>query len=304
VGSSTGAGRLVADVRPAGLHAAVPLPYGSRLLLGLDRRFSQDFDVWSESLEQTEYRYHITGRGGLQALRVGLAGSLLDAACVGVEYNRLLGAAREDWRLELPGYGYSSTDTVELDYSANTFRLGASFRLSGLGLGLFYEPPLVLGARSFRRVNGVVEDSIIEHRLRLPSVLAGAASFAPSARFLVVAGLDYRPWSGITVGDTALAGACDAIGASFGAEFFVGRIPARCGYSYRQWYYAAGNGDALDEHRLHVGAGIPVPGFGSVNLCLEAARRTAGGLEETAGRLGLTLAYHEAWLQRTRRWGY
>ncbi len=304
VGTDAAGSRFIGNVRPSGFHAAVPLPLGLKLRLGLDQRFDQDFDVWSESLEQTEYRHHVTGRGGIHDLRAGASWSLGRVAAVGVEYARLLGASREDWRLELPGYGYTTTDTVELDYSANALRVGSMVRLGRVDLAAYYEPGISFGARSLRRVNGIIEDSVVEHRITLPHAAAFGVAISASERLTFLAGADYRPWSSIALNDTTLPGARDAITASLGTELLIGRVPARAGYSYRQLYYATRSGEAVDEHRIHLGAGIPIPDFGSLNLCAEVGRRVTDGIAETAGRIGLSLSYHEAWSRRTRRWGY
>ncbi len=303
LGTESGNTRFIGYVRPSGFHAAVPLLLQTRLLLGLDQRFSQDFDVWSESLPETEYRYHVLGRGGIHALKAGLAKSINGVGCLGIEYNYLLGAAREDWRFELPEHGYLSTDTIELNYSAHAVRLGASARTGPVTLAGFYEPRLSLTARSIRHVHGAMEDSIATHDISLPHVFMFGASYRPVDRLLLATGLEYRPWSGILVNDTAATGTRDALAASLGAEYPVGRILTRLGYSYRQWYYGAGSGGQMDEHRVDLGAGIPIPGFGFLDVTAGISNRTAGGLTETAGRLALSLAYREAWLKRIRHWG-
>ena len=68
-------------------------------------------------------------------------------------------------------------------------------------------------------------------------------------------------------------------------------------------YTAAGN-EPITDHRLHLGTSIPIPKFGSLDIAAELSRRDGGYLSETSGYLTLTLAYHEAWLKRTRHWGY
>ena len=128
VGTQGGNSRLLPDARPAAFNVATPLPFGTRLFGGINQKFSQDFDVWSESLADTAYRRHIIGRGGIYTLRAGLAKSLFDRVCVGAEFNHVMGGSREKWRFELESGGYTSTDTIEVDYVSNTFKVGGSFQ--------------------------------------------------------------------------------------------------------------------------------------------------------------------------------
>ncbi len=304
LGSESGQNRFFGTVRPAGFHSAIPLPLNSRLLLGIDQRFNQDFDVWSESLPDTAYRYHVVGRGGIYALRAGLAKSLFGIASIGIEYNRLIGGSREDWKFELSEGHYVSTDTVELNYSGDALRIGASVQTNLFTLAAHYQPTIKLTAQSSRRVHGVIEDSINTYRLALPNAVALGASVKPLERLIFAAGLDYRPWSGLTVNDTAFQGNRDALRLCIGSRYLLGSIPLRLGFSYQPWYYSAAGNQAIIEHRLHLGTSIPIPKFGSLDIAAQISRRSAGQLTETAGSLVLSLAYHEAWLKRTRRWGY
>jgi hypothetical protein len=57
--------RLLRDARPATFSAATPLPLRFRLFGGINQKFGQDFDIWSESLSDTAYRRHVVGRGGI-----------------------------------------------------------------------------------------------------------------------------------------------------------------------------------------------------------------------------------------------
>lgn len=304
VGTQTNQTRFIGDARPAGLHAAAPLPFETRLALGIEERFNQDFNLWSESLPDTGYRYHVIGRGGVYALRCGISRSLFGRLGIGLEYNRLLGGAHEDWQFEVANGRYVSTDTVELDYRGNGLRLGASFQTGRLALGAHYSLPHRLTARSSRRVHGVIEDSVRTYLLSIPGDIALAASFAPLEPLTAVLGLDYRPWSGLRLDTAALPGCRNSLRASLGLEYLAGRVPLRLGYSYAPWYYLARDSSAIVEHRLHLGTGVPVAGFGSLELSAEIGQRRSNGLTEYCGRLMLSLAYHEAWLERTRRWGY
>lgn len=313
VGSEAGRQRFFGTVRPEGFSSAFPLPFSTRLVLGLDQRFNQEFDVWSDTLADTACRYHVVGRGGIYALNAGLAKSLFGVGCVGLGYSHYLGSAREDWRFETPDGIYTSTDTVEVRYSANGLRLGAAVRTSVVSLAGYYEPAFGLSAQSFKRVHGLVRDSLAKYRFELPPAIALGATVEPFAPVLVAAGFEYRPWSR-TRRDRVPADFLDAARFSAGIQYAAApQHPVRLGYSYEPWYYAAEPGvdpgwspapQRITEHALSLGTSLPIPHFGSLDIAVELARRNSVALTETAGRLFLSLSYGEAWLKRTRRWGY
>lgn len=304
VGSQAGQARIIGTARPAGFNAAVPLPRGTRLILGVEERFGQDFDLWSDSLPDSSCRFHVVSRGGIHALRAGLGYSLFGIAGLGFEYNRITGASREDWQINVGNGRYSSTDTVELSYAGNALRLGTSLQTSKYALGICYSLPQRLTATSLRKVHGVVEDSLLIHRISVPWDISLGISVTPSEPLTAALGVDYRPWSDITVDTASLPGARNSLRASLGLEYHTDRFPLRLAYSYEPWYYSTRNSSAIVEHRLHLGCGIPIQGFGSLEFAAGLGRRISAELTETSASLMLNLAYHEAWLKRTRRWGY
>jgi len=309
-GTQEGSGRLIGNIRPAGFHVAVPLPTKSRLLAGIDQRFSQDFDVWSESLSGTNYRYHVVGKGGIYNFRAGLAQALFDRFCLGLEYHRLVGGSHENWQFRLTEGGSSSTDTIEIDYSAGTIRAGASFQTRLFSLAATYEPGFSMTCHRFKRVHGVVTDSVRIYQVRLPHTILLGIGISPIERLAVSTGLELRPWSRATINDTPVSDFRNGWRGSVGAEYeLFPNYSVRLGYSHQTWYYDVRPSTLLvvapiQEHGLHLGTSIPIPKFGSLDLSGELLFRNSSNLSETAGRLMLSLVYFETWAKRTRRWGY
>ncbi|GEM_PF-560770 len=325
LGTQDGNSRLLRDIRPAAFNVATPLPFQTRLFAGINQKFGQDFDLWSDSLADTAYRRHIIGRGGIYALHAGLAKSLFDKFCIGAEYNHVMGGSRENWRFEIPHGGYTSTDTIEIDYAGNTFKVGASFQSRVFSLAGYYEPPLDLTVHRFKRVHGVVIDSTRTYAISLPHSLSFAAVLNPARRLGVNLGLTLHPWSNasITKGDSTQSfGYKDVWRGSIGAEYDIDSLhPVRVGYSQQTWYYGSAywgeiGRAAIRENGIHLGTSVPILKFGSLDISGELLFResdsqgafppelTPPNLKEVAGRLMLTLSYSEAWAKRTRRWGY
>jgi hypothetical protein len=313
--------RLLRDIRPATFNVATPLPLQTRLFAGINQKFGQDFDVWSESLADTAYRRHIIGRGGIYALRAGLAKSLFDKVCIGAEYGHVMGGSRENWRFEIPEGGYTSTDTIEIDYAGNTFKVGASFQTGVFSLAGYYEPSLGLTVQRYKHVHGVVGDTTRVYYISLPHSVSIAASLSPARRLGFNLGLTLNPWSGATItrNDSLFSLGCKNVWrGSIGAEYDIDSLhPVRLGFSRQQWYYDAAMYEIdttshlpvlvlqpITENGLHFGTSIPIPKFGSLDVSGELLFRNSYTMKETAGRLMLTLAYSEAWARRTRRWGY
>lgn len=307
LGTQDGNTRGIIGARPTGLSGAVPVPAGIRVLFGIEERFNQDFDVWSDSLSDTLYRRRVTGRGGIYSLHVGAAKSFWKTVAIGLEYSYLTGGSREHWLYEVTN-GYTSTDTVETDYRAGTVRAGLGLELGPVSAGAYFEPGIELTARRFKKVHGVVGDSDRTYRLALPWSGGAAVRVRPIDRLGLSLGATMRPWSGATITDsdsTFDLGFRDALRLSAGVEFRVAPdYPVRLGYSNSTWYYAASSGAVVAEHGISAGTGFAIPKFGSIDVAAEVLLRDTPSLKETAGRLGFTLAYGEVWAKRTRRWGY
>jgi hypothetical protein len=312
LGTQYGNRRLLPDARPAALSVATPLPFGTRLFGGINQKFSQDFNVWSESMADTAYRRHIIGRGGIYALRAGLAKSLFGKVCVGAEFNHVLGGSRENWRFEMENGGNTSTDTIEVDYVANTFKVGGSFQSRVFSLAGYYEPRLSLAARRYKRVHGVISDTARLYDISLPHSFSLAAAVNPTNRVGFDIGLTVYPWQEATIERSDVEfplGFKNVWRGSIGAEYGIDSLhPVRVGYSRQTWYYDAGTLQQIvtpiTENGIHLGTSVPIPTFGSLDISGEVLLRNSRVMDEVAGRLMLTLSYSEAWAKRTRRWGY
>ncbi len=305
--------RALGSVKPGAFYGSVPLPTRTRILLGVDSRFNQDFDIWSESLSDTTYRYHIIGRGGIYSLNAGLAQSFLSHFCIGAQFHQLVGGSRENWHFCTPE-GSIATDTIEIDYSAHNLRFGTSARFSIITIATSYDLPLNILARRSKLIHGVTTDSLQTYRVELPSVLTFGLSAGPYHQTRLNLGLELRPWSGAKIiNDTndIRSNYRNTWRGTIGVEYeLFPEHPVRLGYSYGDWYCDnKSTGKPITERGVHLGTGIPIAKFGALDIAGEILFRSSLTrpdiiLRETAGRLTLTLAYQETWAKRTRRWGY
>lgn len=298
--------RGLGDIRPVGVYGAIPFFHMSRLLFSVDNRFNQDFDIWSEAIADTAYRYHIVNRGGISALNIGLSHSLLNHICIGAQFQQLIGGSRENWHYWAEGI--VATDTIEINYTAHNFRLGSAVRFSLFSFNATYDLPLNLTAIRYNHTHGVTADSVRIYQLRLPSTVTVGFSVAPFLNTTFNAGLEIRNWEKVTINES-LAGYKNVWRGSIGVETeFIPRHPVRIGYSKSEWYCKCITGEPITESGIHLGTGIPLPKFGALDIGAEVNIRTGktpvGLLQETIGKLTLTLAYQEFWAKRTRRWGY
>uniref|UniRef100_A0A7V3PT42 DUF5723 domain-containing protein n=1 Tax=candidate division WOR-3 bacterium TaxID=2052148 RepID=A0A7V3PT42_UNCW3 len=298
--------RALGEVKPSAVYAAVPVFNYSRIVLSVDTRFNQDFDVWSESLADTTWRYHIVSRGGIYGLNIGLVQSLLNHICVGVQFGQLLGGSRENWHYWAEGN--IATDTIEINYTARNFRLGSSIRFAVFSLCGTYDLPLNLTANRFMHIHGVTTDSLATYHLHIPSIITFGFSAVPYRKTEIYTALEIRNWAGASINNSA-AGYRNTCRGSIGLEYEpIPAHPFRLGYSIGNWYCSGAGEEPILETGVHFGTGFPLPKFGAVDVAGEIIRRTSrtqgSRLEEIIGRLNLTLAYEEVWSKRTRRWGY
>jgi hypothetical protein len=264
-------------------------------------------------MADTAYRRHIIGRGGIYALRAGLAKSLFGKVCVGAEFNHVLGGSRENWRFEMENGGNTSTDTIEVEYLGNTLKVGGSFQSRLFSLAAYYEPSLSLQARRYKHVHGVINDTMRLYGISLPQSYSLAAAVNPTRNVGLDLGLTVTPWreATITRGDsTSSLYYKNVWRGSIGAEYDIDSLhPVRVGYSQQTWYYNAAYSPQLiptpiSENGIHVGTSVPIPKVGSLDISGEVLLRHSPLLDEVAGHLMLTLSYSEAWTKRARRWGY
>lgn len=302
--------RGVLYIRPLTLYGAVPLPSRTRVLLGIDEIFNQDFDVWSESLSEIAIpRHHIQSRGGIYSLNAGVAQSFLSHFCTGVLFRVHLGGAREKWHYVIPE-GTIATDTIAIDYSAFTTRVGAAVQFTPVTFTTSYDLPFQLTGRRWKLIHGKTPDLFRAYQINLPSILNLGAEIGPLWQNVSFAlGLEVRPWTHAKINDIT-AGYRSILRPSLGIEYEI--LPnhlLRLGYSTADWYcLIATTKKPIKENAFHLGTGIPIPKFGTIDLAGEAIFRKgqtpSGGLKETSWRIIFTLSYQETWAKRSRHWGY
>ncbi|MGQ9678416.1 MAG: hypothetical protein ACUVUD_03955 [bacterium] len=302
--------RGVFNIRPLTLYAAFPLPIRTRILLGVDEIFNQDFDIWSESLSEIAIpRHHIQSQGGIYSLNAGIAQSFLSHFCLGIILRSHLGGNREKWDY-ITTEGTIATDTIAIDYSALTARLGIAVQFNPVTFTASYDLPFNLTGRRWKLVHGATSDSLHIYQIQLPSILnVGAEIGSVWKTASLFLGLELRPWTQAKINDIA-AGYVSTLRPSLGVEYeLLPDLPLRLGYSATGWYcLITPTNKPIKEKTLHLGTGIPVPKFGTIDFAGEVIFRKgqtpSGWLKETSGRITLTLSYKETWSKRTRRWGY
>lgn len=312
IGTQSNNNRAFGAIHPLGLSGAVPLPTRTRILVGIEQRFGQDFNLWSESLSNTT-RYHIIGRGGIYSLNAGVAQSFLSRYCIGAQFHQIWGGSKEEWQFHTWD-GAITTDTIEVLYSGTTTRIGLSVSLPHsavctLQFALCYDPPINLTARRFKHIHGVVTDSIRSYSIKLPYTVSLGVATDALGETRINSGLELRPWSGAKI-DGKESGYRNVWRWCIGVEYeLLPNHPLRVGYSMGNWYCESKvSPKPITEKGAHIGTGIPIPNFGAIDVAGELFFRKgvtpAGPLNETAVRLILTLSYQEIWAKRTRRWGY
>ncbi|MEO0073771.1 MAG: hypothetical protein ABIK43_03835 [candidate division WOR-3 bacterium] len=306
--------RAVGNLRPSGVWGVTPLPCGFRFSLSLFERFNQDFDIWTESTATTPYWYHIVSRGGIYTLGANLTASLLNHLGLGLGYNRTVGGSREDWNFITGDNRYRSTDTIELNWSGSMLLGGVSFQHPYFVVATVFEPTHTLQGRRFKRVHGAVSDTEQLFTIRLPLTISVGASIQVNRKLCFQLGAERRPWAKSLLNNSTWRRLRDVWRLSLGLELnLIEEHPLRLGYAHDDWYFwnelpNTPEPSPILEHSLHWGTSFPIRRFGTTDLAIALAMRKnrtpAGTMYEEAFKMSVTLAYSEAWLKRTRRWGY
>ncbi len=307
LGSENGSNRGTYDIRPLSVDGKIPLPYGFRVGLKLSEQFNQNFNIYSDSTQFSNYwvRRHIVGQGGIYRITGGIGKSVFDDhLTLGFEYSKLLGQSMERWFFEVMNGNYLTIDTINTNYSGNSIRFGATSKISFLTLGIMAENILPVMINSNVVTHGIVIDSVKGLKFTAPyNIGCGVAidKFFKTTLFLDVF---YENWSNTKLADTLSTGYKNSMKFSIGAEHWLNdNYPVRVGLRYYQTYLSDHTGKQINEVALTCGSSVKIPKFGFLDYSLEILQRQGKDLKETIARLNFSLSYDEAWKKRTRRWG-
>jgi hypothetical protein len=299
--------RAIYDIRPIAVDGKIPLPYGFRIGLKLAEQFNQNFNIYSESTQFSNYwiRRHIIGQGGIYRIAGGISKSFFDQQLsLGFEYSKLLGQSMERWYFEVMNGSYITIDTINTNYSGNSIRFGALANISFITLGVSVEN--ILPGRISSKVisHGVVVDSVKGLKFTAPYNIGLGIIVNKLSGTKFFLDIFYENWSNTKFSDTLVTGYKNSMKYSVAAEHWLNDIyPLRIGLRYYQTYLKDHLGNQINEIALTGGSSIKIPKFGFLDYSLEIMRRQGKELKETIGRINFSFSYDEAWKKRTRRWG-
>jgi hypothetical protein len=307
IGQESGASRVIYDIRPVSVDGKIPLPYGFRAGLKLSEQFNQNFNIYSESTQFSNYwiRRHIIGQGGIYRLTGGIGKSFFNRKLtLGFEYSKLLGQSMERWYFEVMNGNYITLDTINTNYSGNSIRFGAMANISFVTIGLSAENILPGRINGNIISHGTIVDSVRGLKYTAPYNIGIGMVIdkLPQTKFFL--DIYYENWSNIKLADTLVSGYKNSVKYSIAAEHWLNdNYPLRIGLRYYQTYLEDHLGNQINEVALTGGSSIKIPKFGFFDYSLEIIQRRGKILKETIGRINFSFSYDEAWKKRTRRWG-
>jgi hypothetical protein len=307
IGQENRASRIIYDIRPISVDGKIPLPYGFRAGLKLSEQFNQNFNIYSDSTQFSNYwiRRHIIGQGGIYRLAGGVGKSFFNRKLtLGFEYSKLLGQSMERWYFEVMNGNYITQDTINTNYSGNSIRFGAITNISFVTIGLSAENILPGRINSNIISHGTIVDSVRGLKYTAPYNVGLGIVIDKLSRTKLFLDLYYENWSSIKLADTLVSGFKNSLKYSIGAEHWLNdNYPLRIGFRYYQTYLEDHYGKQVYEYALTGGSSVKIPKFGFFDYSLEIIRRQGRGLKETIGRINFSISFDEAWKKRTRRWG-
>ncbi|MEO0116466.1 MAG: hypothetical protein ABIK97_02860 [candidate division WOR-3 bacterium] len=277
---------------------SIPTFYQTNLGLGLRRRFSQDFDIYSETAGG--YYWHIIGKGGINSVSLSLGKRYKDFFSLGFSYQYLFGGSEEEWSFETKEISLTQ-ETIFGQYQGFSYQFSLLGRIGPLQLGSaleIFSPIKYLGYLS-------VPSETTEKKISLPLIFNFGSAYNFSEYRSLLFGFNFKNWKKIKldgeVDPNFTSGFLFSLGFS---DYWQEKIPFRFGYSENFWYLLTKAGKRIGESSLNFGTSIKIPKFGFFDLNLETFYRRGDALKEFGIKILFSPRYDETWKKRERRWGY
>ncbi len=265
----------------------------------------------------TRVRQIFSGEDGLSVVSFTFARRMNPSLDVGLDLDLPIGSYVDIFenRFLVPGY-VDAIDSliVRIDRSP-TVRLGLTGRVNPwLHVGGAFTFGNDIGIRSQIRGSVLEPRTVTRGDLHLPAALALGTAADVNDHWRVAADVTGTWWGStdLNLGDDRLLNRTDVqtkdttwfgVGAEYQADRTAEargvwpRMPLRAGYAYAPWPVRDGNGEAIAEHVLTAGAGVPLPqGAGMIQIAFELGfrgDRATNGASERIYRLGISLSARE-----------
>lgn len=277
---------------------SIPTFYQTSFGLGLRRRFSQDFNIYSETAGS--YYWHISGKGGINSVSFSLGKRFQDILSLGFSYQYLFGGSEEEWSFETEGISLTQ-ETIFGQYNGSSYQFSFLSRINSLQLGSaieIFSPIKYLGYLS-------VPSETTRKKISLPLIFNFGIAYNLSEYRQMLFGLNFKNWRKVKLEEKVAPNFTNGFLFSFGfSDYWQEKIPFRLGYSENLWYLLTKAGKRIGESSLNFGTSIKVPKFGFFDLNLETFYRRGSTLKELGIKILFSPRYDETWKKRERRWGY
>jgi len=276
----------------------IPGFYQTNWGLGLRRRFSQDFDIYSETRDS--YYWHIIGRGGINSLSFSLGKRIRDIFAFGISYNYLFGGSEEVWSFETEEKVLTQ-ETIFGQYQGSSYQFSLLGRIGNLQLGGGGEI-----FPSFRYQGYLsVPSETTKKEIKIPAIFNLGLAYNLNEYRRIFFGGNLKNWRKIKLDGKEFPIFTNGLLISIGfLDYWQEKIPFRIGYAENFWYLLSKSGRRIGESSLTFGTSIKIPKFGFFDLNLETFYRRGGELKEIGVKLLTSPRFDETWKKRERRWGY
>ncbi len=291
--------RLLYNLKINYAKLLIPSPFATHIGLSLREYFSQDFNIYSETVGA--YYWHILGKGGINSLSFSLGKRFENLLSLGVSYNYIFGGSEENWSFETANQPLVQ-ETIFGKYTGNSVKFATIGNISNCQLGAVLEIFLPLNYEGYLSVN---KESVAKKKINLPPVYNLGASFLLSGYRQVFLGINYKNWQNLKLNGEVTENFADGFLISLGfSDYLKEKYPLRIGYAENFWYLISRGGKRVQESSLNFGTSIKIPKYGFFDINLEIFYRRGVRMKETGLKLFTTARFDEAWKKRTRRWGY
>lgn len=293
-------------VRPELVRLYVPLPGRFGFSAQICEHYNLDFAVQTDSLQSIDYTLvrFITGRGGIDGVRVALDKSFYDIIYLQVGYERLFGGAWEHWDSEILKFNDAdsiifheqSIDSLLYYFGGNVVWGMAGFDIGPVEVRGFYSYPFGLTisteVQTFR--DTTLLDSAFYH---MPVELGGILSYSMRDIAFNLAYIQQIPPT-----ETPLALTTGRL-LELSSIWNLDQLTLTGRMGWNRSYALTVDSSFIDDIYLGVSTHIPILDYGWGKIDLSGGLRRGGDISEFHVDLRLGVEFTELWKKRERMWG-
>ena len=302
------------EAMAVGLRILIPITNRISFSTGFHQASAVNYVLTSTgTLNEQSYERNVTGKGGLNKAEVSLFFAPLNFLFLGISGNYYFGRVEETWNVE-----FASGDFVKIADKFSTHMNGANATagiivrpIKNWNVGAIFSTKRNLKSKIEILQSYNTSVNYYEDTFKLPFMWGVGTTYEMNNRFTVGADYQSQSWKNVESTVSTTWKYRNSHYLAMGAQFkpsnkpnddYFKRVAYRVGFRIQDLQFNDTEGDKIREMVGTVGFSLPFfIGFGRIDVALEYGRRGSletNPVEETFGRLLVTVVGSERWFQR------